>query len=189
MCPDRQLLSVYFVGELVSPWKEKMQSHLASCPDCRVLLENYQRLSLHSPDSGRETELEKAKERVWRNLEGKARFETRPFRETRFWARRISIPFPAAAAAALLIAAFAVFWTMRPKEQASNMTIASEMNGMPDLTVQGMVPVTSINEVLQYIGNRDGTDIIILRLPESRNFTSTGEPAIIRAADYSRRRP
>jgi hypothetical protein len=53
----------------------------------------------------------------------------------------------------------------------------------------GIVPTTNLNEVLQYLGNRDPGDILIIRLPESRSFTSSGEPAIIKAADYSRRKP
>jgi len=217
MCPDRQLLSVYFDGELDSPWKEKMESHLAGCPHCRGILETYRQISLHSPvlqpDIDIETAaLEKAKLRVLRNLEERTSLnipnfaylppQSRagfPLRYTNIWNRRISIPLPAAAAAAILLIAFAVFWTRRPVEQTAipNITLSSDeysimpadINGRQDFAPQGVVPVTSLNEVLQYLGNRDSTDILILRLPESRNFTSSGEPAIIRAADYSRRKP
>ena len=51
--------------------------------------------------------------------------------------------------------------------------------------MQTIVPITDLNGVLQYLGNDDSPDIMIIRLPESRSFMSSGEPAIIRAADYS----
>jgi hypothetical protein len=56
------------------------------------------------------------------------------------------------------------------------------------IDMQGIVPVSDMNGVLQYLGNQDTADIMIIRLPESRNFSSSGEPTIIKAADYSRRR-
>jgi hypothetical protein len=43
-----------------------------------------------------------------------------------------------------------------------------------------------MENVLQYLSSRDNGEIIILRLPESRNFVNYGEPAIIKAADYTR---
>jgi hypothetical protein len=55
------------------------------------------------------------------------------------------------------------------------------------LEVQGIVPVSDMNGVIQYLGGEDTADIVIIRLPESQRFMSSGEPAIIRAADYSGR--
>jgi Txe/YoeB family toxin of Txe-Axe toxin-antitoxin module len=211
MCPDRQLFSVYLDGELPSPWKEKMESHLAGCPHCRGLLDSYRRI--FPPNvKAEEAIIEQAKLKVWRKLEEKinglgqspSRTEQIPERlygpRTRFWSRRITLPLPAAAAAvALLIVVCATLWTMRSKERTAlpNMTLASEefsispsaMYEKQGFDHPGIVPTTNINDVLQYLGNRDSGDILIIRLPESRNFTSSGEPAIIKAADYSRRKP
>ena len=203
MCPDRQLLSVYIDGELASPWKEKMESHLAQCPQCSKLLENYRQLSPLPQGSMKhvfETALlEKSKERVWKNLEEKISFGIDSPRHTRIWERRISLPLPAAAAAALAIIVFSVFWTMRPNRLGTtpNAILASEENSIQSIgadEIQGyvpqeLIPATSMNEVLQYLGSREGTDILILRLPESRSFSSFGTPTVIRAADYSRTRP
>ncbi|HCC36156.1 MAG TPA: hypothetical protein DEQ14_00265 [Treponema sp.] len=202
MCPDRQLLSVFFDGELPSPWKEKMESHLAVCPRCRSLLESYRKVSVHalkpaqSVPGGAEC-LARAQARVWRNLEEKASGKTADFANARFWGRSISIPLPAAAAAVLAVL-FAAFWVMRPQDKTTlpNMTLASEeysiesagSGGGQGFDSPGMNTAANLNEVLQYLGNRDSGDII-LRLPESRNFSSSGQPAIIKAADYSRRRP
>jgi hypothetical protein len=54
--------------------------------------------------------------------------------------------------------------------------------------IPGIIPVSDMPQVLQYLGNQDNKgDIVIIRLPESQNFTRSGEPALIRAVDYSRR--
>jgi hypothetical protein len=57
------------------------------------------------------------------------------------------------------------------------------------LDLQGMVPVSDMNGIMQYLGQEDTADFVIIRLPESRNFVSSGEPTIVKAADYSRRNP
>ena len=108
------------------------------------------------------------------------------------------MPLPAAAAAAvLLIIAFAALWTLRTQQinTLQNITVASEEysmwpSGMDTGFEQGgMYPAMDLSGVLQYLGARDSGDIVILRLPETRSFMSSGEPAMIRAADYSRRKP
>jgi hypothetical protein len=185
MCPDHQLLSVYQDGELPSPWKEKMEVHLSQCPKCSGQLERYRALLSPLREPGQDAPgAGESKERVWNALEARLRKENR---FTSPWRRRISIPLPAAAAAAVLIlTALAVLWLRKPAENTAlpGMIVASEENLSP-----GLVPVSDMNGVLQYLGQGASGDILVLRLPESRNFTSFGEPAIIKAADYARNTP
>ena len=197
VCPDRQLLSVYFDGELPSPWKEKMESHIAACPACARRLEAYRRVSLGKAagDAG----LESAREHVWQKLEavvdravldrqrtGADIPSARP-RVAPVWRRSVSIPLPAAAAVFVLLVALAFLVVLRVTntEEISGMTFASDA----ELDVPGIIPVADMEDVLQYLGSRDNGEIIILRLPESRSFVNYGEPAIIKAADYSRTVP
>jgi anti-sigma factor RsiW len=198
MCPDPQLLSIYVDGELPSPWNEKMDAHLMDCPACREKFENFKHLSeLFNKDASakkiNEPEIQAAKEKIWRNIEAKRRFTPYP---AGVWRRRISISIPAAAAAVIIIALITMFISgggqilnngfagkqANPDEKANFILAAEE-------EIPGIIPAaTDLNGVLQYLG-ADGSDIIILRLPESRNFSRAGEPAIIKAADYSRRHP
>ena len=189
MCPDRQLLSVYFDGELPSPWKEKMESHIAGCPSCREHLELYSRLSVGTAPT-EEDALKAAKDRVWQKME----LPASPIRTTvkrpqfgTLWQRRLSIPIPAAAAMALLFIALALLGITRTPKAAetTGMVLASQT----DFEVPGIIPVSNMDDVLRYLGNGDSGDMVIIRLPESRNFDNYGEPAIIRAADYSRTTP
>ena len=183
-----------------------MESHLKQCSACREKFENFKRIqklikkgtkerrtyvesaSIESAEQALSEQqiLDNAKERVWKNLQSRRRFRT----NSGFLRRRLSIPLPAAAAAAAaVLVVLAAVWLgggfSRFGESAAraNFVLASEEE-MP-----GIIPVADMNGVLQYLGG-DGSDIIIMRLPESKNFHRAGEPAIINAADYTtRRRP
>jgi len=230
MCPDTQLLSIYMDGELPSPWKEKMESHLSECSECREKFKNFKHvqeflkkntnqkltgsLGNGSKEASSEQELmEAAMKRVWQKLEARSN-ETHSYgtrsSETSFYRRqrrlmpvgirktnllkhRLSIPLPAAAAAAVIIAlGAAVLFRGRSVDNNTfantpHIESANKTNFIPasEEEVSGIVPTGSISDVLQYL-NSKGTDIIILQLPESSNFSRAGEPAIIRAADYTR---
>jgi hypothetical protein len=189
LCPDHQILSVYFDGELPSPWKEKMETHLSQCVQCREKLASY-RLPDASPEfSG--FSLKQAQDRVWSRLQKTGIIDENRYQETNhqveapvFWHKKISIPFPAAAAAAVLIIALAALWLRQPAVSGPQDT---EIAAGETLDMRGMMPLTDMSGVLQYLSSKDTGDYVILHLPESKNFMSSGEPAIIKAADYSRR--
>ncbi|MDR2257911.1 MAG: zf-HC2 domain-containing protein [Treponema sp.] len=201
MCPDHQMLSVYLDGELPSPWKEKMEKHLAFCASCRDRLESYGEISRHlkraeaAPAEAEavpagtvfagEAALEGAKDRVWLRLQNLEAPRRRP--GPAIWRRSVSIPLPAAAAAAVIfcIALAAVLFRQNTgTPQMQDMATAGV-----DLDVRGIMPVSDMHGVLQYLGDQDTGDIVILRLPESRSFMSSGEPTLLKAADLPARVP
>ncbi|MCL2175045.1 MAG: zf-HC2 domain-containing protein [Treponema sp.] len=227
MCPDPQILSIYLDGELPSPWKEKMQEHFTQCSACRGKLENFKRLQdllkedkaatrtyiervVDEPSEPRtytEDELQKSKEKVWERIEAGQGFNRRSNR-SRIWQRKISIPLPAAAVAAVLVLLFAVFWlngrSATPNNQTPSVAEIQRGNVPPSLPIEranyvlaaemgriedGLIPAAEdMSGILQYLAPQNtGANIIILQLPESKNFSRSGEPAIIRAADFSER--
>ncbi|MDR2575488.1 MAG: zf-HC2 domain-containing protein [Treponema sp.] len=187
-CSFRQWLSVYYDQEMDPQYKEKMESHIAGCPDCSKQLEAYKKISLSfALDEDKLTE--EARQRVLQKLETNGFYSGFRNLMTRvgppIWKRRVSIPIPAAAAAVLIIIAFAFLWIRSPgRTNIPNMAITAETEILPDV-----IPFSGMESVLQYLGGTDTGDILILRLPESRNFSSYGEPTIIKAADYSRNTP
>jgi hypothetical protein len=195
-CPDRQLLSVYFDGELPSPWKEKMESHVAVCPRCARQMQIYQGFSLAS--SAEDNALVTAKERVWQKLEQGADVESAvhavpdlpraPTGNRAVWRRRISIPLPAAAAAAVLMAVLSFLIGLRVTGAPGNpgMTVGMTFASEEEFEMPGIISASDMENMLQYFDSRDNSDIIILRLPEIPGFESYGEPAMLTAADYSR---
>ncbi|MDR1108855.1 MAG: zf-HC2 domain-containing protein [Spirochaetaceae bacterium] len=188
MCPNRQLLSVYYDEELPPPWKEKMEAHLAGCPECRNILVRYRSFALDRDreEAVRNAPMEAAKTRVWQNLAPLAEKEAPRMPRNTLWRRSVSLPLPLAAAmAALVVAAFTLVLRNRP----APMTVPQEIisaNGM-GLDLQGIAPVSDIRGVFQYLSNED--DVVILRLPESKSFVSYGEPLYIKGEDYSRSTP
>jgi anti-sigma factor RsiW len=192
MCPDYQIISVYLDQELPSPWKEKMELHLLSCPVCNARLERFRKYSEALEKSHEEgltpkiSSMEAAKDRVWQRM---VPLETEKWgwrpRGHNFWYRTLSIPLPAAAAvAALFIMVFALALLRQPTgiPPSQDTIAASEMVDMQDI-----IPASDMNSVLQYLGNQDMTDLVIIRLPETSSFFSSGEPTMLRAADYSKR--
>ena len=194
MCPDRQIISLYYDGELPSPWKEKMEDHLKDCSACSAALASYG--SLLKQDEGGEESMLAARERVWKKLtapslvtskksEGDFVRQTKYTRQS-FWNRSIPLPAAAAAAVFIIVAMIAIFG-LRDRNSPKEM-----MAAIPDFMPivgqdQGIVPMNDMSRVLQYLSSMDNGDFMVIRLPESRNFIHAGEPALINAADYSRR--
>ncbi|MDR0376858.1 MAG: hypothetical protein LBH70_03605 [Spirochaetaceae bacterium] len=196
MCPDRQILSVYYDRELPSPWKEHLEAHLVICPECRAALAKIEGISAvmrEEPVYKPGFSPEEVRDRVWDvaagqvcsgGAPGSALREFPPRRKV--WNRSVVIPLPAAAAAvALFVLAFTLALVNRPSspDRIPDTVVSAGL----DLDAPGIVPVSTMNDVLQYIGqDNSGTDFMIIRLPETKHFMRSGEPAIIRAADYSR---
>ncbi|MDR0387483.1 MAG: hypothetical protein LBH57_05560, partial [Treponema sp.] len=135
---------------------------------------------------------EEAGKRVWDAVAGRVRAGGTPVRREfpsarKVWARSVTIPLPAvAAAAAVFVFAFVFVLVNRPSvpDRIPEMAISAGL----DIDAPGIVPVSDMDDVLRYLGqDNSGTDFMIIRLPETKHFMSSGEPAIIRAADYSRR--
>jgi len=195
MCPDRQIISLCLDGELPSPWKEKMEVHLESCPTCQAALAGYRNLGKSLKDL-QEAAVEAAQNRVWEKL---GAFELIPGKseertvsgyfmtERRAWNRHITLPLPiAAAAAAVIVIIFVALLGIRGGgiQTVPQDSVAAASIGLDD---QGTVPVKDMSGVLQYLSSQDNNDQMVIRLPETRNFSRTGQPALINAADYSRR--
>jgi len=182
-CSFRQWVSVYYDREMDPQYKEKMESHIAGCPDCAKQLEEYKKISLSLAPARDNTE--EAQQRVLQKLEtGRLSpgYENRPAWAAPVWKRRVSIPIPAAAAAVLIIITLGFLWIKTPARAGiPNMAITAETEILPDV-----IPFSGMESVLQYLGSTDTGDILILRLPESSNFARGGEPAILKAANYSR---
>jgi hypothetical protein len=114
------------------------------------------------------------------------------------WQRKISIPWPAAAAAAVLLIFATAVWVRSgssnnnsgyaylPPEVVNTEKAGFNIN--VEESMPNIITASDLNSVIKSLGG-DRTEIIILQLPESSSFFSSGEPAIIKAADYIRGQP
>ena len=189
MCPKSQIISLYHDKELPSPWKEKMETHLQECPECRAVLAKYVHLGewLQAARGKAETE---AQERVWKKITAPELLlpgpGTRREKEKRNW--NITLPLPVAAAAVLVIIAslalVGISTVNRPAPQIPVATLEKPFEA------QGIVSANDLNDingVIQYLSDQSLGDFMVVRLPESPRFSRGGEPLLLNAADYSRR--
>jgi len=173
MCPDRQILSVYFDGELDSPWKEKFEKHLEACPSCREHLAAYQvtrQRLVESPFNREQAALDRILE--------KTGYALKPRR--RFWTGSVTLPIPVASAAGLImILTLAALIILRQPVKTNEHSLAG-------LEMQEMIPVSDMASFFQNLGNANSTEMVIIRLPNT-TFRNAGEPRMLRAADYPRK--
>ena len=176
MCPDRQLLSIYVDGEMPSPWKERMESHLDSCNSCSATAGTFRAIASAVSEIDMEN-LEAAKARVWRALASSTRFQRSPSS----WRRPLILPLPAAIAAIFAVAIITALVT-GPLFRTSETSIADIRSD-----IRPAIPVTDMGSILRYLETQDSSgEIIIIKLPDTSDFSFSGEPALVRAADYIR---
>jgi anti-sigma factor RsiW len=180
-CPDREVLSVYFDGELDSPWKEKLETHLETCGPCRARLEAY-RLARETFAPGAIPGYAASMERVWNRVApsfAKAAGPKKPTAGRRFWTASVRLPLPLAAAAGLaLVLAVAALAALRIPRAASEPQLAG-------MHVQDLTPIQDMASLLSYLDSVDAPDMVIINLPNT-TFKSADEPQMLRAADYTR---
>ena len=198
MCPDDQIISLFIDDELPSPWKEKYEAHLVTCPNCQIRLEKFRELqTLLQKD--RKDVPSGTTSRVWEKIMAASNSvlpafakitpftATAGYRQSAFWKRSVSLPFPAAAAAAAIFVIITIF-ALQGVQPAHINNQDSSLIYTAGTDTQSMLPLTNLDEVLQYLSMEDTSDHLVIRLPDTRNFMTAGEPALVRAADYSRSR-
>lgn len=150
MCPDQQLISVFMDGELPSPWKEKMETHLAQCPSCKKSLENYRQLFAPVKETvfDEKALMEAAKDRVWQNmaqsLQSRRQHRAKPRSFAGMLRHRVSVSMPAVAAAAAVFVIMASFlvggrFTSQPAAVQVAAPTMAEMQ-MPMLPAMAAMP-------------------------------------------------
>lgn len=186
MCPDRQLISLYKDGELPSPWKEKLEAHVGTCPDCANTLKAYSQVSAFLQSEYIKAEhIEAAQRTVWKNLSHTLP-QVAPSGTKHQWKHPVVIPLPAAIAALVLVALMASIVTPLILQQGNaNTQSVAKIN----TEVPGIIPVSDMQGLLQYLENQTASaDIVIIKLPETNRFVPSGQPEIIRSVDYQGRR-
>lgn len=137
-CPDLDLYSAYADGEVPSPWKEKLEAHLSTCPNCRARSEQYRKLKTLITANVRDlsnAELDASFARVSQRrmavLAGKEQPHERVIPE---WIH-ISIRMPLPALAAVILAAIflptVVILANVSRLQSQAMQYATQMPALP----------------------------------------------------------
>jgi anti-sigma factor RsiW len=194
MCPDRDLVSAYIDGEVPSPWRERLEEHMASCPDCAASAASYSSLGdrLRIEEAGEGAALARGRARLESILIGMpataappralilARKRSLP---RTAWRRSVSLPLPFAAAAAILVILLGGATTMLAFRPAKGPSIQAVASG--ELAPLKAQPA-SMDELLRYINSSDGTVTLTIKLPTGTTFDSAGKPVIMRSSQVLR---
>jgi anti-sigma factor RsiW len=185
MCPDRELLSAYADGEVPSPWKERIAEHLAGCAACRAVVEGYSALGARmraEAAPGEEIIVARGRELLERELAARADAGSpaivSPRRGERAWDRRLSLPLPIAAAAALVMLLLAGLTTAN--------LVATNRAAKPVLASAEVVPngaeQVSMDHILRYLDNQNAQVTLTINLPSGATFGEAGTPVIVRGS-------
>jgi anti-sigma factor RsiW len=183
MCPDDALLSAFVDGEVPSPWKERMESHVAGCAECSRKLGEMRGLSasLHSLETGTETAiLSAAKARIGASIDfgmvGRPTGRNLAERLLEFWSRRITLPLPAIAAGLLAIVFFAglTFGIITPFAKASRMMASAS-------TV--LSPNSATLEMMAQYMKQSTVQPIMIEMPKESEFSQLGNPVVMTSFD------
>ncbi|MDR2097389.1 MAG: zf-HC2 domain-containing protein [Spirochaetaceae bacterium] len=188
MCPDKQFISIYFDGELPSPWKERMEQHLETCSECGKTLESYKKTSklLNNTEdaaggSGYDAAMEAARIRVWEKLDSIAAEPCIRRYPLRFAPRIPSAAFAAIAGAAAAAVIICFMLLIAPNKGTA---VSSDY----DLNIPDIMPVSNMSDIMSYLESNESSNFVIIKLPERKKFKRYGDPDFIRSAEYNRRK-
>lgn len=180
MCPDRELVSAWTDGEVPSPWRETIERHIETCATCsQVVATMKQAHALFSSDAEEiDSSSEAVRARVEKRL-GFAVFHRTPHSGA-FWTRRYPVPFPVAAAAALALAVLGFALADSGRRNADlRMAVQRAYEATPVAT-SGM----GIESIIEYISRQNSAVNINITLPAEAFGSVTGDPFIVREADF-----
>ncbi|MDR2864505.1 MAG: zf-HC2 domain-containing protein [Spirochaetaceae bacterium] len=206
MCLKKRILSVYFDGELPEQFKRKAEEHLAVCEKCRKTVSDFGFLSreLSGNDDSVCDGLESVKARLWNTLSagdgGKRARRYMPLKGQQ-WRRTVTVPLPFVIASCFIMASAAGFlfyeFAARQSEKAGNILaryIDEEQDAfyqeslyLNDGTLAPSWYPSDMDDVVLYLNNNI-SDVLDIRLPESKSFNRFGEPKLINESNYQGRR-
>jgi hypothetical protein len=186
MCPDHEILSAFCDGEVTFPWNEQIKKHLASCNKCSRKLDAYRKLRtclLEDSEPDCSPSMERVRDKI-NSLKQHSKQRTFPF-----WKKKVSVPVPFVAAAAVLVVFFGfllVFTVVRM--DSSTVNIVTERDDGSMTRVKIITKNTDeIEMLLKALENNTSSNEVIIKLPEGSNDFQMGEPKLIRAVNHNRK--
>lgn len=161
MCIDAQMLSAYFDGELVEPYKTQVEEHLEHCAACKKHLDEIAELSSKIKDSSySQSELLDKKDAIFDKLDKKYFTSGK---KVNFFRRRIemslsSMVTAAAAVVFIFIGGFAVFGTNQSQTNDILPSFAVQADSQNvrfvSSTNEASLDDYTLEEILQYLDNK-----------------------------------
>jgi len=184
MCPDRQILSAYFDGEVGEPWARQIAEHAAGCPRCSAWLDHLEETRRVLAQDQR-MEWRAPMERVRRRILAHQP-DGRPRQS--IWRRQMTLPVPVAAlAAALLLILGISLAVVSTRQNLGFIRITRAPAG--DTEYQFAVPYEKVEALLKSVGGTDANIESVMTIPKNVKLVPVGEPRMGRADEFPRKKP
>ncbi len=178
MCPDKNLLSAFFDGELDQRFGVAVESHVVECDSCSKFLGELE--GLHSvlmvDDLRQHPENQAA---TWNLLRQRLAVAI----PLPLWKRRFQVPVPILGLATLLVVLLSIGLFLSLNSQRGYMPFDSVTRS--HLAGSEM---TSVDDILNYLDARGEHAASIFNLPQDTELHCWSEPTLIRAVDCQRGR-
>jgi len=179
MCPDRELLSALVDGEVPSPWSEALERHIGGCDSCTREVATLRRT--HNLFAADRATMDSATAHVSARVEERLRLQPpRSLHAEGLWTRRFAIPLPAAAAAAILMAVLSFALVQSGHRNADLRVAVQRAIEATPVSASG----AGIESILDYLSKQNAAVNVNITLPAGTYAGSSGEPFIVREADY-----
>ncbi len=185
MCPDREILSAYFDGEIDPPWDRAIAEHLAGCERCQALIEGLEetrrRLRADPVLNVREP-----MERVRRGILAGVRPLSPP---APTWRRRVEVPLPLAVLAATAFVALGIGLavTLARSEMGYVRVTRAPAGGTE---YQFAVPYDKVESLLKSVGGAAAnSEDVMMKLPKDVKLVPVGQPRMGMEAEHPRKKP
>jgi anti-sigma factor RsiW len=175
MCPDKQLLSAYCDNEVPSPWKEKIDSHLAECKLCRDIAARYGNLRTALREVETAVDIPGASRRVLAGIY--AAGASKP----PLWRRRLNLSFATAAAAAVILFGGGIMISLAARNVVENRDIAVRSPA----PAENMANIKDMNRLLEILSQRGREKEVTIQLPDVRDFEFRGKPVFLRETEFT----
>jgi anti-sigma factor RsiW len=183
MCPDRDILSAYFDGEVPAPWGEAIAGHVASCTSCKAVLARLERTRQELRREGG-LDWRDPMERVRQGILASA--AARPPRLP-LWRRTLPVPVPfVAAAAALVVAVSAALIGVSLRAPVGHVRITRAPAGTTEIQISA--PAGDLEALLRSVGGEEGAQEEVITLPKNVILFPVGEPRMGKAAEFPRKK-
>ncbi len=184
MCPDHEILSAYFDGEVAAPWEREIAGHVAGCEECRAWLagmEGTRRALAGEQLQEWRAPMERVRRRILAHVPS-----DRP--RLSVWRRQVTLPVPVAAlAAALLLILGVSLAVVTTRQDMGYIRITKAPAGGTEY--QFAVPYDKVEALLKSVGGSDANIESVMTIPKNVKLVPVGEPRMGRADEFLRKKP
>ncbi len=149
MCPNADLYSAWLDNEVPSPWKEKLEQHLNSCPECASRVSKFKsisaRLTQNQPAPLGTERLEASFERLMQKRAVLLFRKSEPAGSSfsNWFSTSVRLPVPVLAAALFAAVFIPSFFAVRAQQNAANIPSLYSQAVQPYATIVSGSPIYS----------------------------------------------